>query len=98
MFGGKLLSSGATKLGTKLGGSAGMGMTAVAGAGVALGSGVDIYKAVTTKNPKKKFQNYGKAIGGAIGGGVGLYFGGPAGAAVGSMIGKVVGKWGGDLC
>lgn len=97
MFGGKLLSNGATKLGTKLGGSAGAGMTAAAGIGVAASSGIDIYKAITAKNPKSKFRNYGKAIGGAIGGGLGLYLGGPAGAAIGASLGRVAGKWAGDM-
>lgn len=97
MFGGKLLSNGATKLGTKLAGSAGAGMTAAAGIGVAATSGIDIYKAITAKNPKSKFRNYGKAIGGAIGGGLGLYLGGPAGAAIGASLGRVAGKWAGDM-
>lgn len=71
------------------------GATIATGAGIVASSGVDIYKAITAKNPKSKFKHYGKALGGAIGGGIGLWFGGPAGAAVGTAIGKVVGGWAG---
>lgn len=79
--------SGASKL-TKV-------ATGAAGAGVAIDSGLDIYKAFKAKNPEDKFKNAGKGIGSAIGGGLGLYFGGPLGAMVGSTIGKFVGEWGG---
>lgn len=71
------------------------GATIATGAGIVASSGVDIYKAITAKNPKSKFKHYGRALGGAIGGGIGLWFGGPAGAAVGTAIGKVVGGWAG---
>ena len=98
LIGGKLAKTGlGSKVAGKLGGTASTGATAIAGAGVALNSGIDIYKAITTKNPKKKFENYGKSIGSAIGGGVGLYLGGPAGAAIGSTLGQVAGKWAGDM-
>ena len=98
LIGGKLAKTGlGSKVAGKLGGTASTGATALAGAGVALNSGIDIYKAITTKNPKKKFENYGKSIGSAIGGGVGLYLGGPAGAAIGSTLGQVAGKWAGDM-
>lgn len=98
LIGGKLAKTGlGSKVADKLGGTASTGATALAGAGVALNSGIDIYKAITTKNPKKKFENYGKSIGSAIGGGVGLYLGGPAGAAIGSTLGQVAGKWAGDM-
>lgn len=98
LIGGKFAKTGlGSKVAGKLGGTASTGATALAGAGVALNSGIDIYKAITTKNPKKKFENYGKSIGSAIGGGVGLYLGGPAGAAIGSTLGQVAGKWAGDM-
>lgn len=98
LIGGKLAKTGlGSKVAGKLGGTASTGATALAGAGVALNSGIDLYKAITTKNPKKKFENYGKSIGSAIGGGVGLYLGGPAGAAIGSTLGQVAGKWAGDM-
>ena len=98
LIGGKLAKTGlGSKVAGKLGGTASTGATALAGAGVALNSGIDIYKAITTKNPKKKFENYGKSIGSAIGGGVGLYLGGPAGAAIGSTLGQVAGKCAGDM-
>lgn len=71
------------------------GATIATGAGIVASSGVDLYKAITTKNPKSKFKHYGRALGGAIGGGIGLWFGGPAGATVGTAIGKVVGGWAG---
>lgn len=96
LIGGKFAKTGlGSKVAGKLGGTASTGATALAG--VALNSGIDIYKAITTKNPKKKFENYGKSIGSAIGGGVGLYLGGPAGAAIGSTLGQVAGKWAGDM-
>lgn len=98
LIGGKLAKTGlGSKVAGKLGGTASTGATALAGAGVALNSGIDLYKAITNKNPKKKFENYGKSIGSAIGGGVGLYLGGPAGAAIGSTLGQVAGKWAGDM-
>ncbi|WP_297953125.1 phage tail tape measure protein [uncultured Lactobacillus sp.] len=98
LIGGKFAKTGlGSKVAGKLGGTASTGATALAGAGVALNSGIDLYKAITTKNPKKKFENYGKSIGSAIGGGVGLYLGGPAGAAIGSTLGQVAGKWAGDM-
>ena len=98
LIGGKFAKTGlGSKVAGKLGGTASTGATALAGAGVALNSGIDIYKAITTKNPKKKFENYGKSIGSAVGGGVGLYLGGPAGAAIGSTLGQVAGKWAGDM-
>lgn len=98
LIGGKFAKTGlGSKVAGKLGGTASTGATALAGAGVALNSGIDIYKAITTKNPKKKFENYGKSIGSAIGGGVGLYLGGPAGATIGSTLGQVAGKWAGDM-
>ena len=98
LIGGKLAKTGlGSKAAGLFGGTASTGATALAGAGVALNSGIDIYKAITTKNPKKKFENYGKSIGSAIGGGVGLYLGGPAGAAIGSTLGQVAGKWAGDM-
>ena len=71
------------------------GATIATGAGIVASSGVDLYKAITTKNPKSKFKHYGRALGSAIGGSIGLWFGGPAGAAVGTAIGKVVGGWAG---
>ena len=73
----------------------GKGVTAAAGAGVAIDSGLDIFKAFKDKNPDSKFKDAGSGIGKAIGGGIGLWFGGPLGAAVGSQIGGIVGKWGG---
>lgn len=98
LIGGKLAKTGlGSKVAGKLGGTASTGATALAGAGVALNSGIDLYKAITNKNPKKKFENYGKSIGSAIGGGVGLYLAGPAGAAIGSTLGQVAGKWAGDM-
>lgn len=88
------------RLGLKLNGTAGtttLGktMSVAAGAGVAASSGIDIYKAITAKNPKTKFKNFGKGIGTAIGGGIGAWLFGPAGAAIGASIGKVVGGWAG---
>lgn len=98
LIGGKLAKTGlGSKVAGKLGGTASTGATALAVGGIALNSGIDLYKAITTKNPKKKFENYGKSIGSAIGGGVGLYLGGPAGAAIGSTLGQVAGKWAGDM-
>lgn len=98
LIGGKLAKTGlGSKVAGKLGGTASTGATALAVGGIALNSGIDLYKAITTKNPKKKFDNYGKSIGSAIGGGVGLYLGGPAGAAIGSTLGQVAGKWAGDM-
>ncbi|MBG0737188.1 phage tail tape measure protein [Lactobacillus crispatus] len=98
LIGGKLAKTGlGSKVAGKLGGTASTGATALAVGGIALNSGIDLYKAIITKNPKKKFENYGKSIGSAIGGGVGLYLGGPAGAAIGSTLGQVAGKWAGDM-
>lgn len=98
LIGGKLAKTGlGSKVAGKLGGTASTGATALAVGGIALNSGIDLYKAITTKNHKKKFENYGKSIGSAIGGGVGLYLGGPAGAAIGSTLGQVAGKWAGDM-
>lgn len=71
------------------------GVTVAAGAGIVASSGIDIYKAITAKNPKSKFKHYGRALGSAIGGSIGLWFGGAPGAAVGALIGKVVGGWAG---
>lgn len=71
------------------------GVTVAAGAGIVASSGIDIYKAITAKNPKSKFKHYGRALGSAIGGSIGLWFGGAPGAAVGVLIGKVVGGWAG---
>ena len=98
LIGGKFAKTGlGGKMASALGGTASKGATALAGAGIALNSGIDLYKAITTKNPTKKFENYGKSIGSAIGGGLGLYLGGPAGAAIGSTLGQVAGKWAGDM-
>lgn len=70
--------------------------TGLAGAGVAISSGIDIYHAIKDKvGSKKQYQDIGKGVGSAIGGGVGLYFGGPLGAAIGAKIGSTVGKWAG---
>lgn len=98
LIGGKFAKTGlGQKTAGLLGGTASKGASALAVGGIALNSGIDLYKAITTKNPKKKFENYGKSIGSAIGGGVGLYLGGPAGAAIGSTLGQVAGKWAGDM-
>lgn len=98
LIGGKFAKTGlGQKTAGLLGGTASKGASALAIGGIALNSGIDLYKAITTKNPKKKFENYGKSIGSAIGGGVGLYLGGPAGAAIGSTLGQVAGKWAGDM-
>ncbi|WP_261805684.1 tape measure protein [Lapidilactobacillus luobeiensis] len=70
--------------------------TGLAGAGIAVDAGVDIYTAITSKNKTEKFEKYGSGIGKAIGGGIGLFFGGPLGAAVGTKIGGLIGKWGGQ--
>lgn len=98
LIGGKL---GRTSLGSKtagfLGGTASKGATVLAGVGVAATSGIDLFKAITAKNPTSKFKNYGKSIGSAIGGGIGLWLGGPAGAAVGTMLGQVAGGWAGKM-
>ncbi|WP_125767322.1 tape measure protein [Lapidilactobacillus wuchangensis] len=75
--------------------TAGKVSTGLAGAGVALDAGIDIYSAIKEKNPTKKFEDFGSGAGKAIGGGLGLFFGGPLGAAVGAKIGGVIGKWGG---
>lgn len=70
--------------------------TGLAGAGVAISSGIDIYHAIKDKaGSKKQYQDIGKGVGSAIGGGIGLYFGGPLGAAIGAKIGSTVGKWAG---
>ena len=98
LIGGKFAKTGlGQKTAGLLGGTASKGASALAVGGIAFNSGIDLYKAITTKNPKKKFENYGKSIGSAIGGGVGLYLGGPAGAAIGSTLGQVAGKWAGDM-
>ncbi|MEK3544295.1 phage tail tape measure protein [Lactobacillus crispatus] len=98
LIGGKFAKTGlGQKTAGLLGGTASKGASALAIGGIALNSGIDLYKAITTKNPKKKFENYGKSIGSAIGGGVGLYLGGPAGAAIGSTLGQAAGKWAGDM-
>lgn len=98
LIGGKFAKNGlGQKTAGLLGGTASKGASTLAIGGIALNSGIDLYKAITTKNPKKKFENYGKSIGSAIGGGVGLYLGGPAGAAIGSTLGQVAGKWAGDM-
>lgn len=98
LIGGKFAKTGlGQKTAGLLGGTASKGASALAIGGIALNSGIDLYKTITTKNPKKKFENYGKSIGSAIGGGVGLYLGGPAGAAIGSTLGQVAGKWAGDM-
>ena len=98
LIGGKFAKTGlGQKTAGLLGGTASKGASTLAVGGIALNSGIDLYKAITTKNPKKKFENYGKSIGSAIGGGVGLYLGGPAGAAIGSTLGQVAGKWAGDM-
>lgn len=71
--------------------------TGLASAGVAINSGIDIYKAVKDKaGSRKQYQDVGKGVGSAIGGGIGLWFAGPMGAAIGSTIGSAVGKWGGN--
>lgn len=71
--------------------------TGLAGAGVAINSGIDFYKAIKDRvGSRKQYQNIGKGVGSAIGGGIGLFFAGPAGAAIGSTIGSVVGKWAGN--
>lgn len=70
--------------------------TGLAGAGVAISSGIDIYHAIKDKaGSKKQYQDIGKGVGSAIGGGIGLYFFGPLGAAIGAKIGSTVGKWAG---
>lgn len=70
--------------------------TALAGAGVAISSGIDIYHAIKDKaGSKKQYQDIGKGVGSAIGGGIGLYFFGPLGSAIGAKIGSTVGKWAG---
>ncbi len=69
--------------------------TAGVTAGVAVSSGLDIYKAIKEKNPTKKFEDFGKAAGTTIGGGIGFMLGGPAGEAIGATIGSTVGKYGG---
>lgn len=88
--GGKLSSTGIGDMskGSKLATS---GVTA----GVAVSSGLDIYKAIKEKNPTKKFEDFGKAAGTTIGGGIGFMLGGPAGEAIGATIGSTVGKYGG---
>lgn len=97
-IGGKFAKTGIGQKATKmLGGTAGTGATALAGVGIAATSGVDLYKAITTKNSTAKFKNYGKSIGSAIGGGIGLWLGGPAGAAVGTTLGQVAGGWAGKM-
>ncbi|WP_288557737.1 phage tail tape measure protein [uncultured Lactobacillus sp.] len=73
------------------------GLTGEGGAGIVATSGIDLFKALTAKNPTSKFKNYGKSLGSAIGGGVGLFFGGPGGAAIGTMIGQVAGGWAGKM-
>lgn len=70
--------------------------TGLAGASVAISSGIDIYHAIKDKaGSKKQYQDIGKGVGSAIGGGIGLYFFGPLGAAIGAKIGSTVGKWAG---
>lgn len=70
--------------------------TGLAGAGVAISSGIDIYHAIKDEaGSKKQYQDIGKGVGSAIGGGIGLYFFGPLGAAIGAKIGSTVGKWAG---
>lgn len=69
----------------------GAGVAAIGGA--AISAGFDLYSAFKEKNPKKKFDSYGAAIGTAIGGGIGAAFG-PAGIAIGATIGREAGKWG----
>lgn len=77
--------------------TAGKISTVAAGAGVAIQSGVDIYKGIKDKvGSRKQYEDIGKGVGSGIGGGIGMYFGGPMGAAIGSAIGSKVGKWGGD--
>lgn len=85
-----LLSRNVSKMG-----AVGKLATGAAAVGVVASSGLDIYKGLKAKNPKKKFENFGSGIGTAVGGGIGFFFGGPAGAAIGATIGKFVGKWGG---
>ncbi|WP_338230785.1 phage tail tip lysozyme [Lactiplantibacillus paraxiangfangensis] len=75
--------------------AAGKVATGAVGVGIAVSSGLDIYKGIKAKNPKKKFEDFGSGIGTALGGGIGFFFGGPAGAAIGASIGKFIGKWGG---
>lgn len=75
--------------------TAGKITTGLAGVGVAATAGIDIYKAIKSKNKKEKYEGIGKGIGAGIGGGIGLFFGGPLGAAIGTKIGETVGKWGG---
>lgn len=75
--------------------TAGKAVTAGVGVGIAADAGIDIYKAIKTKNPTKKFEEFGKATGTVLGGGIGFMLGGPAGAAIGSTIGSALGKAGG---
>ncbi|APX72088.1 tape measure protein [Companilactobacillus allii] len=76
--------------------TAGKVATGAVGVGIAASAGIDIYKAIKTKNPTKKFEEFGKATGTVVGGGIGFMLGGPAGAAIGSQIGGVLGKAGGN--
>ena len=76
--------------------TAGKIATGLAGAGVAVDSGMQLFNAYKDRhNANKRSQDIGKGIGAGIGGGIGLWFGGPLGAMVGAQIGKVVGGWGG---
>lgn len=70
--------------------------TGLAGAGVAVDAGSQLFKAYKDRhNADKRSQDIGKGLGAGIGGGIGLWFGGPLGAALGAKIGGIVGKWGG---
>lgn len=77
--------------------TAGKVTTGLAGAGIAVDAGSQLFSAFKNRhNADKRSTAIGKGIGAGIGGGIGMFFGGPPGAAVGSQIGKVVGGWGGQ--
>lgn len=77
--------------------TAGKITTGVAGAGVALDVGANLFKAFKDRHSAtKRSQDIGKGLGAGIGGGIGLWFGGPLGATLGAKIGGIVGKWGGQ--
>ncbi|ANZ70377.1 tape measure protein [Pediococcus claussenii] len=65
------------------------------GAGMIATDALDISDALKTKNPKKKFEDYGGVAGSTIGGAIGFWFGGPEGAALGASIGRTIGRWAG---
>lgn len=69
--------------------------TAGVTAGVAATAGLDIVGAIKAKNPKDKFEGFGKAAGSVIGGGIGFMLGGPAGEAIGATLGRMLGNIGG---